>query len=493
MIGKNELTLPDKNPYIVDTPVVYSAPSISGDTPQVKVPTKILDNNGLVIWYKQDTTFKVPKGYLYIGIDSPFSISNIENIAMTRLFVDLYSDTVVEENYDAELAGIHYHLYAHQGGVTLQVSGISEKQNLLLAKLLSQLKHFQAEESHFALFKKQLIKYWENSEKSKSISQLFATLSSFMQPNNPSSKALAQALESITYQQYLDFSKQLFQHITIEVLIHGNWLRDHATTMKETIQTAFSTGISADNIVRCPVIDIHDRQTLSVPVPLTEHDHASVIYHPILNKDDTSIALTMVTSHLLSPLFFQQMRTEKQYGYIVGVGYVPINRYPGIAFYIQSPHVDSLDLVEVINEFIQGILTYLDTVSADDWQALKQGLAGQLQEKDQSLRIKSQRFWAAICNQDECFNHKEMLISAIISLTLEQISAFIKTNILPQHAPDRVILYSQETICSQGNNSLDESSLEKPNDVNLPANKQELLGKVLHNYEIFSKKCKRKF
>ena len=88
------------------------------------LPSKIEDSNGLVVWYKQDTTFKVPKGYIYVGIDSPCSVESVENVAMTRLFVDLFTNTVVEENYDAELASIHYHLYAHQGGMTLQISGI---------------------------------------------------------------------------------------------------------------------------------------------------------------------------------------------------------------------------------------------------------------------------------------------------------------------------------------------------------------------------------
>ena len=225
MIGFNHLKLPVKNPYIIDTPDIY--PNEPIDKAKPNNPTKIVDNNGLAVWYKQDTTFKVPKGYIYIGIDSPFAIANIENIAMTRLFVDLYTETVVEENYDAELAGIHYHLYSHQGGVTLQLSGISDKQNLLLTKLLLQLHTHQVDQEHFDLFKKQLIKHWHNSDKSKSISQLFANLSSVMQPNNPSSTALAQALSNITYVQYINFCQQLFRQVTIEVLIHGNWLPHH--------------------------------------------------------------------------------------------------------------------------------------------------------------------------------------------------------------------------------------------------------------------------
>ncbi len=438
----DNLFLPEANPYIVETPKVYPSEQVSNQQ-LTAIPEKILNKNGLVAWYKQDHTFKVPKGYLYIGIDSPFVVASVANTAMTRLFVDLYTDTVIEENYQAELAGIHYHLYAHQGGVTVQVSGYSENQHLLLNKLLQRLKNHQVSEAHFNLFKTQLIKYWQNSEKSKSISQLFAALSSVMQPNNPSSKLLANAMSQVTFEQYQEFSQQLFKQVTLEVLIHGNWLTEHALQLCDSIENAFSSDMDNKYAMQCPVTDISDKETLLLPISLPEHDHACVIYTPFKQKDDQTVALTMITSHLLSPLFFQQMRTEKQYGYLVGVGYVPINSYPGIAFYIQSPHSDAFVLAQAMDEFITDSINLLSDISEQEWQNLAQGLASQLQEKDQNLRIKSQRFWAAICNKDEAFIQKEKLLQAVLDLSLAQVKTFLKEQLIAQSQPDRFILYSE--------------------------------------------------
>ena len=359
----NDLYLPPANPYIVEKPTIYP----SGKNQQMQqsgaaIPEKLINKNGLVAWYKQDHTFKVPKGYLYIGIDSPFVVASVANIAMTRLFVDLYTDTVIEENYEAELAGIHYHLYAHQGGVTVQLSGYSENQHLLLSKLLSRLQSHQVTQAHFDLFKQQLIKHWQNSDKSKSISQLFATLSSVMQPNNPTSKVLAEALSQVNFSQYKRFSGQLFQQVTLEVLIHGNWLMEHAVQLCDTIEQAFQGNVNAKYAMQCPVTDISSKETLLLPITLPEHDHACVIYTAFEHKDDDTVALSMITSHILSPLFFQKMRTEKQYGYLVGVGYVPINSYPGIAFYIQSPHCDAFTLAQAMDKFISDTITILDDI-----------------------------------------------------------------------------------------------------------------------------------
>jgi len=444
------LYLPAPNPYIVEDPAIYHKKEHLEDTLETPIlPEKIINKNGLVVWYKQDNTFKVPKGYLYIGIDSPFVVASVANIAMTRLFVDLYTDTVIEENYEAELAGIHYHLYAHQGGVTMQLSGYSENQHLLLSKLLGRLKSHQVTEAHFLLFKQQLLQHWQNSGKSKSISQLFANLSSVMQPNNPTSKALAQALSQISFKQYQHFSQRLFQQVTLEVLIHGNWLIEHAQQLCNVIEQNFVGHINEKYAIQCPVTDITSKETLLLPITLPEHDHACVIYTAFEHKNENAVALAMVTSHILSPLFFQQMRTEKQYGYLVGVGYVPINSYPGIAFYIQSPHCDAFSLAKAMDEFISDSISFIDDIADEQWRHLQQGLASQLQEKDHNLRIKSQRFWAAICNTDAAFKQKENLLDAVLSLTLAQIKTFVSKHLVNSCQPDRFILYSQSDLLEQ--------------------------------------------
>lgn len=65
-------------------------------------------------------------------------------------------------------------------------------------------------------------------------------------------------------------------------------------------------------------------------------------------------------------------------------------------------------------------------ISDNHWLHLINGLAGQLQEKDNNLRIKSQRFGAYICNKDLSFCDKEQLVSAILTLNFDQVKSFIK-------------------------------------------------------------------
>jgi secreted Zn-dependent insulinase-like peptidase len=387
----------------------------------------------------------VPKGYIYINIDSPVTIKNNAQIAMTRLFVDLYSDAVVEGHYDAELAGIHYHLYPHQGGMTLQLSGISDKQELLLTELLDELNQFQFDERKFVLLKKQLLTHWKNAENSKAITQLFSKLSSAIQPKNPCAEQLISALSPVTFAQFKQYCQQILKQIAIEVFIHGNWRAQEAKQLTSIIKSAFKGRYDQDFAVEIPILDIQGQGNITLPLQLNGQDNAAVIYYPIANREPDLVAKTMIVSQLLSPAFFQTMRTEKQYGYLVGVSYVPINRYPGIAFYIQSPHVEAKVLTQAIDQFINQCHLLLTTMDHQDWLDLQQSLAGQLQEKDNSLRIRSQRFWTAICNKELDFSGKQQLIDTILALSKADVIQFItevinKNTVSTDNNADRFIL-----------------------------------------------------
>lgn len=428
-----DLALPKPNPYIVEKPFLVTPDN------EPKKPSRLLSKPGLNIWFKQDSSFFVPKGQIFIGIDSHVAIESKQNVAMTRLFVELFSDAVLEQNYHAELAGIHYHLYPHQGGMTLQLSGINEKQPLLLKNLLLNLKDHSLAVDRFHLFKKQLIRNWGNADKSKSISQLFAKLSALMKPYGPSGAELAKALEAITYDDFSGFCHQFFSHLCIEAFIYGNWLENDALAMAELIDNELIDHIDVNAKVNCAVINYKNQGAKLIPQVLPDHDYASIIYFPMETNDIKTIAKTMVTSHLISPQFFHEMRTEKQYGYLVGVGYMPMNRFPGIAFYIQSPDTNSQTLFAAMEEFITN---FECSVSETEWQHLQQGLVGQLQEKDTSPRIKSQRYWMSICNKDYDFDQKLQLIEAINDLTLDDIQAFITGTLSDINNPDKVCLAS---------------------------------------------------
>ncbi|MEL0649695.1 hypothetical protein V6248_20090, partial [Pseudoalteromonas agarivorans] len=72
-----------------------------------------------------DNTVPVAQGHFYLAMDSDFAVIDVKHMALTRLFTDLFIDSVGEQFYPEELAGLSYHLSSHQGGLTLHTAGLS--------------------------------------------------------------------------------------------------------------------------------------------------------------------------------------------------------------------------------------------------------------------------------------------------------------------------------------------------------------------------------
>ena len=100
------------------------------------MPACLIDRPGFRLWHLHEHQFSVPKGNLYISIDSEHAVKSPRHIAMARLAVELLTDHLNALTYPAELAGLGYQIYAHQGGFTINLSGFADKQPLLLDMIL---------------------------------------------------------------------------------------------------------------------------------------------------------------------------------------------------------------------------------------------------------------------------------------------------------------------------------------------------------------------
>ncbi|WP_040439777.1 insulinase family protein [Algicola sagamiensis] len=413
-----ELHIPDKNPYL------------SGDIQlhpigqQSNQPELLTDSESFLGWYKQDQTYRVPKGHIYVAFDLPEAMKKPCAMAQARLFAELFLDAAAEPFYPAELAGMHYHIYVHQGGLTMHTSGLSTFQGELVLSLLERLYQPSFLESRFEELKTQLIRHWFNSSKNKPISQLFSALSSRLQPNNPSAVQMANDLGTVTLADFQSFIQSFFESVHVELLIHGNWLPDQAGELIQTMQERLTKHSRPSQEMQRELCSIRGEGQLTLVEPTDHADSCIIIYYQTPSKSDQDCALFMLINHLASPEFFHILRTEKQLGYLVGTGFISLCRHPGIAFYIQSPNTPVDELLAHIDEFIHGFEEEVKNMSEEDWQKMQQGLLAQILEPDNTLRIRSQRYWAAITDKDVNFDQRQRVASIIQSVERQQLLSY---------------------------------------------------------------------
>ncbi|WP_112480592.1 insulinase family protein [Vibrio variabilis] len=434
--GEQPFCLPEKNPFINYDLSTYPLESEEAH------PQLIEDLDGFRLWHLQDSQFKVPKGVVFIAIDSPHSVASARNIVKTRLCVEMFLDSLSEETYPAEVAGLSYDMYAHQGGVTLSISGFSKKQPQLLEMILKRFASREFNPARFESIKAQLMRGWRNSAKDRPISQLFNAMTGILQPNNPPNSVLLDALETITVDELPSFVQAILSELHIDMFVYGDWHKQGAHDIATTLKDALRIHNQKYEESLRPLVMLGRNGSFQKEVFCDQDDSAIVVYYQCEDISPRSIALYSLANHLMSATFFHEIRTKQQLGYMVGTGNMPLNRHPGIVLYVQSPNAAPSDLIRSIDEFLNAFYMVLLELNDYQWHSSKKGLWNQIATPDTTLRGRAQRLWIAIGNKDTSFSQREKVLEELKSLTRADMIRFVVNELKPRTA-NRLIMHSQ--------------------------------------------------
>ena len=422
-----QLQLPAVNPYLEGDITLLP------DTCHMPVPEKIHDSKALAVWYKADTDFVSPKGHIFVQLSLPNSVGGCEQLAATRLWVELFLDNVNQQFYAATTIGLVYNLHVQRQGISIHTSGLSANQLKLLQNLLQQMLQQQFDEHRFSELKRQLSRHWRNSSKNKPVARLFSQLSALLQPQNPEIDILADALEALSFDAFTAFHQQLFQQVHVESLMLGNWTTTQAQQLTDALSQWQNHVANSGPRLTQPVFKLQGLGPRWLQLNVEHTDHALVIYLPAQQTTPEQMALFMLANHVMSPEYFHQLRTEQQLGYLVGTGYVPINMLPGIAFYVQSPNTRCETLYEATVMFFRAFLADTESLSEEAFSELKHGILAQLNERDNSLGARAKRYWLALGQQDYSFALTEQIIQSMQQLDLQQFIGFLQQLLLPDY------------------------------------------------------------
>ncbi|GIU10936.1 peptidase M16 [Shewanella sp. c952] len=430
-----ELTLPAANPFIIDHCVARAEKSNGA------VPLVVAQEDGYRIWHRKDDEFNVPKGHLYLSLDSAQAAASPKHAALTRLYVEMLLDYLTEFTYQAEVAGLSYNIYPHQGGITLHLTGFTGKQQALLSLVIEKARERNFTQSRFELIKRQILRSWYNHTQAKPISQLFTSLTVTLQKRSFEPSRMAELLEDITLEDLHAHVKSFYEKVHLEGLVYGDWLESEAKSLGIKLDKILSLVTSPSAESSRELIDLTNKGTLLREIPVAHQDSSIIVYYQSDTATPDNMAVLSLLNHTMSSTFFHELRTQRQLGYMVGTGYLPLNRYPGIIFYIQSPSTGPQILLEAIDEFIADFTYAILQITNEQWEATKTGLINQVMEHDSNLKTRSQRYWSSIGNKDFQFNQREQVVAQIETLTRSDLIKFIMNKMRTKHC-DRLVLFS---------------------------------------------------
>ncbi|MBF7073261.1 insulinase family protein [Glaciecola sp. MH2013] len=416
-IAKIAFKLPARNHYMSDNFSLVKPDLAPGVTHEFKT-------GNIRVRFAQNLQFETPRGDCYFSIESPYMVGSARNMAIKRLWIECISEQLSEDYSGAEMAGINFRVYAHQGGLSIHTSGFSHTQLLLCEEIVTGLKKLKIKPAVFLSMKEKLSTTLKNNLLNKPINQLFSELNILFQENAFSNESILNELKMVYLPELQSHMDSSFNALHIEGLIVGNWTLNDAKQCVNNIEQKLSN-CSAQFKTQRRIADIKGQQiSLVVNSENTttrgkqnEREHAIVCYFQAAENTIKQRCIFIAFEKLLSPFIFDELRNKRNLGYLVGCGYMPMNKRPGIAIYVQSPNVKCDHLNQAIQDALITFKHDLEELALI-FDNFKNSLAKQFTSDDANTSQYAQRLWVEF---DKPIQEQEELETAT-SLAIEALS-----------------------------------------------------------------------
>ena len=402
-----DLYLPEANFFIPSALDLMESPSYS--KPQIYT-----DKPGLKVWYLPNTEFGTPKAQLFVALKSD-KVADLERLSSLKLYIAYISDLLNDALYPALLAGLNYDISASERGLTINIGGYSEKQEILLKEILSVLTNPVWDLQRFKLVKQQQIRQKNNTKRDYPFRQIISYLYSIIEGKwMPVDQA--NTIASIDMKNLEQFSLEFLRSLEVDMLATGNQYKESLDSMiKQLDPLKYRDLTNYRKVAKLAEKDFSRSMAI---------DHNDTVLIQYIQADSDSIeerAVTALIAQMISAPFYNEIRTQKQLGYVVSAFSLPINNVPGLCMIAQSPVATEQSLKEEFSAFNQGFTVELDNLSPEELQMHKRALLVEIEKAPDNLSELSGRHLTSLNLGFDRFDFYPQLADAISALTVADV------------------------------------------------------------------------
>lgn len=417
------LQLPEPNEFVAEDVSLVALPRDPADVPEL-----VLETDKQKVWFLTDTEFRVPKGVTYIHFQSAHIGQTASQSAMASLYTSLLGDKVNEFAYPARLAGLGFGFGKRGHGISLSLSGYTDKQSLLLEKLLQDIREPRFSEQRFENIRKDMVRALRNSVAKRPSSQLMDDLREALSHGKFGEEALIAALVDANLSDLDAFIAQFWQGATAQTLIYGNYDEEIVTTVSRKVAAVLPDDQPAEIQPRA-LLKIPQGESMQYAVSIPHDDSVVAWYMQGAGKTWRDRAATALTAQIMTSGFFQQLRTEQQLGYVVSAFSWTRMEVPGLVMLVQSPVADAPSVAQAMTTFLNAVD---DTLDAAQFERHKAALISDVTKPDKNLSERAAYYWRAIDGKRYDFASRQQLADAVDALTMADWKAYFQREFIEQ-------------------------------------------------------------
>ena len=413
------LSLPEPNPFVPGALALIEA----GEGGRERHPVRIVEHPGFELWHRPDVEFGQPRANFRFTVRSAVANDSPRHAVLGSLHTRLVEDALTEFSYPAALAGHTYLLYRHHRGITVGLSGWSDKQREVLARIVSTLRAPPVSASRFEAEREEYARLLRNLDERPPYRRAMSEVGELLRAPEWSTSALLEALEEVTPDGLREYVADVFARGSIVALAHGNLTARGARALGEVLERELLAPMQPVAVARGRVAQLDPGARFARWLGSSHEDHAVVVYRQGHRQNVYERAKLALLAQALRNRYFQELRTERKIGYIVFATPLTLRGVPGLALVVQSDTAPPGRLLEEVEGFLDRFDAAFRGMSSTEFERHRRAVENDLLEAESRLDERTARYWAELGRERYGFDSRERFLAAVRAITREEIAA----------------------------------------------------------------------
>ncbi|KAK9241369.1 Metalloenzyme, LuxS/M16 peptidase-like protein [Lipomyces kononenkoae] len=443
----HHLHLPTKNEFI--------ATKFDVDKKEVEFPAKnptlIKDAQGLRLWYKKDDTYWVPKSHVQIHLRNPMISASPENKVTSRIFLDLVTDRLSAYAYAASIAGLSYTVRQTTDGTFIGLAGYNHKLEILLKKVLEEIRDFEIDPERFAVIKEKAQRETKNWHYSNPYHQIGFYVSYLFAENMFLSEETIPELDALTAKDVQEFVPRMLSQFDTEVLVMGNVSKEDALNVAKLVdETLKHKSLPASLGIRQRSLILPEASSFAYKRNLLDENNVNSCIEYFCQVGDLTNkrqrAVLGLLGQIASEPAFNQLRTKEQLGYVVFSGVRNTKTLDGLRVLVQSERTTEY-LETRIDAFFDNLGKVIKDMSDEEYQKHVRSLVLKRKEKLKNLGEETARYWNQIENGYYDFTRNDEEAEILSTIGKDEVLDLFYTYIHPSSSTRSKIVVHLQSQC----------------------------------------------
>lgn len=423
------LKLPELNPYFATdfslNPVDHSRTK----------PAQIIKQKGLEIYAMPSHYFaEEPKAKIALGFTISPERDDLKQSISASLLGYMYELTQSQLDLQASVAGMNIGWSINTDSLDFHIEGFTQHLAKLVKDMVVGFSQFELNETVLEQGRQRYLESLDRLEKENALRQANFGINRFGSYPYVEMETERKMLQQVQLEDIKQLRRQLLTEMTgLKVLSVGNLSDQQVKEIVAEISTVVKNNQTALSSGRYIDISQSTRKLNYIKQTSHEDNAFSIVYFPKGYDELAGVSRSMLLSNIIGRWYFDDLRTDKQLGYVVYAPNKSIGKTSGLQFLVQSPTASIEQIMQHNQRFFAETLEKLNKMNEAEFKQYQASLLEILRHKPESLAQEFDDFTIDVSRSNAQFDRPEKIIASVEQLTKQEIIAFYKKAVIEQN------------------------------------------------------------